>query len=183
MKVIDSVGTKIYIVYPFDQTWFDCNDAIAGFLNEPMLECPQSIGDLIETRAVTEYKCMDSNISGKSLGSVQRSNTDIQVLFDPDSTEQLKFSNSFKDVVEIAVGIMIPGDTLYWFKAIVSGISSAIPLDEAIMQTFTVEIMTEIKECDASNPLSPCATSIGNLSGTEWQLSALLKPACVLCKA
>jgi hypothetical protein len=85
IPVLNSQGTQIYVVSPA-ATYADCTAAIAAIQGGKLIGCPQSLGELSETREVTEYKCLSSNESAKALGSISRGSFEIGLLLDPTDT-------------------------------------------------------------------------------------------------
>ncbi len=158
ITVLNSQGTKIYIVDVPATPWADCPTAITDILAGALVGCPQSLGDLSETRNVTEYKCLSTNESAKALGSISRGSLEIGLLLDPDDTEgQAALRDAFANNEEKIVAIELPNmpsggtnGTIYWFNAGVSGVSTGIAIDEGITYTATVEISSDITTCDAA---------------------------------
>ena len=100
--------------------------------------CPQSIGALEETRTVTEYRCMSSDESAKALGSIQRGNVEIGLLFNPDDNEgQDALRTAWAANSEVTVGIELDNSlgvngTIFVFNGGISGVSTGIVQDEAV---------------------------------------------------
>jgi hypothetical protein len=159
LNIIDSQGTMVYIVDVPTTPWTDCSDAIAAIQAGDLLGCPQSIGDLGESRNVTEYKCLSSDETAKSLGAISRGSMDLGVLLDPDDTSgQDALKTAFKSNTPVMIGIELSdadtsvgpvgaSGTMYWFEGGVSAMTTSIALDEAVTGSFTVEISSEIIEC------------------------------------
>ena len=120
-----------------------------------LVGCPQTIGSIEETRAVTEYKCMSSDESAKALGSISRGNIEIGLLFDPTDTagqDQLKLA--FSANTNVGVGIELPDDagvsgTIFYFEGGISAVSVGIEQDAAVTYTVTIEISSEVTEYEA----------------------------------
>ena len=114
--------------------------------------CPQSIGALEETRGVTEYKCISSNDSVKSLGSISRGNTVIGLLFNPDDiTGQDALQTAFELNTPVGVGIEFPNSagvsgTILYFEGAISAVSTGIEQDSAVTYDVTIEIASAITE-------------------------------------
>ncbi len=167
IPVINSQGTMVYVADVPLIPWADCTEAVAGIQSGSLVGCPQSLGDLAETRAMTEYKCLSSNDSAKALGAISRGSFDIGLLLDPEDTEgQEDLRSAFQTNTAVIIGIELPNadialgevgasGTVYWFEAKVSGVSASIALDAAITYTVTVEISSAITEC----PMVPGAAS------------------------
>ena len=155
IKVLNSQGTRIYVVDVPTTPWADCTVAVSNIKGGDLVGCPQSLGDLSETRTATEYKCLSSNDSVKALGGISRGSLEIGLLLDPDDTKgQKKLRDAFALNTPVIVGIELPdmakggvNGTIYWFIASVSGVSTGIAMDAAISYTVTLEISSAITEC------------------------------------
>ena len=158
IPVLNAQGTTVYVTGVPDPEWADCIEAVAAIQAGDIVGCPQSLGDLSETRTVTEYKCLSNNESAKALGSISRGSLEIGLLLDPDDAEgQYKLKTAFKTNQNVIIGIELPdkpdggtNGTMYWFEAGVSAVSTGITMDEAITYTVTVEISSDITECPAA---------------------------------
>ncbi len=149
--MINSQGTKIYVGQIPTTEWASCGEAMTALKGSSIVECPQSIGDLGETRGSTEYKCLSSNETAKSLGAVSRQPFDVEVLMNPsDMTGQRDLRKAFRNNTPIRIGIEY-GETMLYFNAKVSGVASSIAQDAAIAATFTIEIAGDIHECSTTN--------------------------------
>ena len=163
IKVLDSQGTKVYVldVPATDPLFADCAEAVTAIQGGKLVGCPQSLGDITETRASTEYKCLSSNESAKALGGISRGSLELGLLLDPaDAEGQGALKTAFKDNTKVVVGIELPDNptvaptvggngTIYWFVASVSGVATGIAMDAAITYTVTLEIGSDITECPA----------------------------------
>jgi len=150
IKTINSQGTKLYLVDQPSTPWANCGAAVAALRAGSKIVCPQSLGEINESRAVTEYKCLSSNESSKALGAVSRSSFDVQVILDPeDRLGQFKLQGAFRDNTPLIMGIEYEGVMLY-FNIGVSSIGTSIEQDSAIITKFTIEISSDIKECKTS---------------------------------
>ena len=159
IPVLNSQGTKIYIVDVPSTPWADCTAAVTAIKAGKLVGCPQSIGSIEESRAVTEYKCMSSNETAKALGSITRGNIEIGLLFDPDDTDgQKALKDAWLANSTFVVGIELPdidvtagatgaSGTLFWFSGAISAVSTGIVQDEAISYTVTIEISSNVTEC------------------------------------
>ena len=160
INVINSQGLMMYILDAATAATITGTPAtdIPIILGGDAVGCPQSIGNIEETRAVTEYKCMSSNESAKALGSIERGNIEIGLLFDPtDITGQLALKTAFTDNTIVGVGIELPdrdisvgpngvSGTIFYFEGAISSVSVGIAQDEAVLYTVTVEIASEVVE-------------------------------------
>ena len=163
IKILNSQGTKVYVLpVPTTTPIFDnCADAIGAIQAGKMVGCPQSIGDMSETRTSTEYRCLSSNESAKAMGAISRGNLELGLLLSPDDLEgQGALRTAFKNNEQVVIGIELPNNpsltpevdgngTIYYFVADVSGVSTGIAMDSAITYTVTLEIGSEIKICPA----------------------------------
>ena len=151
ISVLNSQGTMVYII-PDDSGVKTAVEILAG----DAVGCPQSIGNLDETRAVTEYKCISSSDSAKAVGSISRGNLELGLLLDPnDAAGQAALKAAFASGNTCVVGIELPdrlavNGTIYYFDAVISAVSIGIEQDAAITYTVTVEIASAIVEIAAS---------------------------------
>jgi len=151
IKVINSQGIKLYLVAPPATPWSTCGGAIAALKAGKTVMCPQSLGEIAEARAVTEYKCLSSNESAKSLGAVGRASFEVAVLLDPeDKAGQLALRSAFRDNTPLIMGIEYGGAFLY-FNIDVSSMGTTIEQDAAITTKFSIEISSDIHECSTAN--------------------------------
>jgi len=151
IKVINSQGTKIFLVAPPATPWATCGDAISALKAGKVITCPQSLGEITETRQVTEYKCLSSNETAKALGAVSRSSFEIAVLLDvEDRAGQMLLRSNFRDNIPLIMGIEYDGVMLY-FNIGVSGVGTSIEQDSAITTKFSIEISSDIHECSTKN--------------------------------
>lgn len=163
INVVNSQGTIIYVVdMPADlTTWEDCSVAIPLIKAGKQVLCPQSLGNLEQTRSVTEYKCLSSNDSTKVTGSISRGTLDIGMLFDPtDIAGQEAVIGYFDLNTPFIVGIEYPdidttlgttdaSGTIRWFPAAVSREAEIVEMDAAILYEITAEVAGAIRKCDA----------------------------------
>ena len=144
LSKVDSTGTKVRV------------SSDNGVKYEQM-GCLQSIGSLEETRASTSYGCLSSNDSTKSLGGIERSALDLQVLLDTATAtnkgqELLKKAFYDNKPVKIQVELSDTGTTsgtVYEFAGQVSKYSVTVEKDSAVMVDFSVEIVSAITEAAA----------------------------------
>jgi len=158
---LNSQGTRIYVVDKPATDWADCTEAVAAILAGKQVLCPQSLGNLEQTRSVTEYKCLSSNDSAKITGAISRGSLDIGMLFDPlDAAGQASFWQLFADNDEFVIGIEYPdrddtvgitdmSGTIRWFDAIISREAEVIEMDAAIIYEITAEVASNINKCPA----------------------------------
>ena len=164
IKVVNSQGTQVVII-PTGTDISDCDKLATAYTAGKNVGCLQSLGSLAETRASTEYKCLSSNESVKALGGISRGSLDIGLLLNPDSVDgQKELATAFKDNKPVIVAIELPNKpastaggtvttpghgTIYYFNAVVSGVSTDIAMDSAITYTATLDISSAINECPA----------------------------------
>ena len=168
INYLNSQGTKLFILDT------DQKDALTGVSTNDipliidgtgtssyLVGCPQSIGSIEETRAVTEYKCMSTTDSAKALGSISRGNIEIGLLFDPEDVlgqDQLKAAFQAND--QIGIGVELPdrdsssgttsmSGTIFYFEGGISAVSVGIEQDAAVTYTVTIEIGSDVTEFDA----------------------------------
>lgn len=161
--IVNSQGTIIYVLdEPADLTaWEDCSVAIAAIKAGKQVLCPQSLGNLEQTRSVTEYKCLSSNDSAKITGAISRGSLDIGMLFDPTDAEgQEAVTAYFENNIQFIVGIEYPdldttlgetgvSGTIRWFKSSVSREAEIVEMDAAILYEITAEVAGNINKCAA----------------------------------
>lgn len=158
INLINSQGTKTYIVDVPSSAWTDCTAAVAAIQGGDEIGCPQSIGALEETRGVTEYKCLNTDETAKALGTISRGNIEISLLFDPDDTAgQAALKAAWQANKFFIIGIELSNKptagtngTVFWFEGGISGVSTGIVADEAVTYTVTIEVSSAITECAAA---------------------------------
>lgn len=151
MTSIQVQGTKTYIVAPVPGTdYTDCTAAITGIQAGAECLCPQSLGDLARSRAVTEYSCISSNDSSKSTGKLTYGDFSIELLFDPaDVAGQKELFDAMEDNTPIIIAMESPnadisvGDTgasgdIVWTEALVSGDTMSFPVDGLVGYNVTL---------------------------------------------
>ena len=153
ISVLNSQGTKVYILEATSGT-----KTVAEIQAGDLVGCPQTIGNIEETRAVTEYKCMSSNDSAKAVGSIQRGNLEIGLLLDPaDVAGQAALKSAFASALTCVIGVELPdlgggstNGTIFYFDGIVSAVSIGIEQDAAVTYTVTVEVASIVSELAAA---------------------------------
>ncbi len=154
---VNSQGVKIYVI-PAGTDVSDCTAVATAVAAGKLIGCPQSLGALEETRAVTEYKCLSSNETAKALGAISRGSLSIGLLLDPaDITGQAALAAAFADNENVIIAIELAdagsgqtNGTTYVFTAGVSGVSTAIEMDAAIKYDVTLEIASAMTVCAAA---------------------------------
>lgn len=149
IPVINAQGMAAYVVSPgLGAT----TPTVALILAGDQIGCPQSFGNIEETRAVKEYGCMSSDETVKVLGSIKRGNLQIGLLFDPaDVAGQAALKAAFAANTEVTIGVELPNrlavsGTIFAFNAVISSVSVGIVMDEAVTYDVTVEIASSITE-------------------------------------
>ena len=151
IALVNAQGSQVYIIEDSSGT-----KTVAEIQAGALVGCPQSLGTIDETRSVQEYKCLSSNDSAKSVGSVSRGNLEIGLLFDPeDVTGQAALKSAFASGNTCVVGIELPNTggvngTIFYFDAVISGVSLGIEADAAVTYTATVEIASSVIELPAA---------------------------------
>lgn len=148
INVTDSQLTKVYLV-PVGTAVATAANCVSAIATAKELISIQSFGEIGSSRAVTEYKCIDTTDTTKSLGSFTLGNIAVQFLFDASDTKGQK---ELRDIYPLGTRkIMIvkyndqitptTGNPTYkTFTAACSAENNAIAIDTAILQNYTVEI-------------------------------------------
>ena len=149
MKVTEVQGTKLHLV----ATTVDVSDAAAiatAIAGAETLACIQEIGDIsLGTKAVTEYSCISSDSSFKSLGSVTLGNISPSLLFDAADTAgqndlQDMWDNNTRRILIVELDDQITTNPTYiTFEAAISAPSLGIAKDSAVMYNPTIEICSK----------------------------------------
>ena len=151
ISILNSQGTQVWVLEA-DSGVKTATEIQLGAL----VGCPQSIGNIEETRTATEYKCLSSNESAKAVGSISRGTIEIGLLLDiDDATGQAALKSAFASALTCVIGIELPdtggtSGTIFYFDALVSAVSIGIEQDAAITYTVTAEIASEISELAAT---------------------------------
>ena len=150
MTTINVQGTKTFILDVPAAAFADCTEAITAIQGGAEALCPQSLGDLARTRAVTEYSCISSNDSSKSTGKLSYGDFTIELLFDPaDAAGQTALFDAMEANTPIIIGMESPnadvsvGSTgasgdIVWTEALVSGDTMAFPVDGLVGYSVTL---------------------------------------------
>ena len=149
MALKDSQLTKVYLV---DTTTTltavsDIETAIAG---ATPLTCFQTFGDLVETRASQTYKCIDSNSSQKSIGSIDLGALPIEFLFDGQNSDgqamlRTMFANNTRKRMIVQLNDepttgASPHPTYIDFEVANASSGISIALDQAVVYKTNIEI-------------------------------------------
>ena len=158
IKYTNSQGVQIYVI-PTTEDVSDCTKVATAVAAGSLVGCPQSLGAMEETRAVTEYKCLSSNETAKALGAISRGSLSIGLLLDPaDATGQKALADAFAANENVIIAIELAdavtpttgNGTTYVFTAGVSAVSIGIEMDAAIKYDVTLEIASSITMCPAT---------------------------------
>lgn len=154
IPITESQNSKVYFV-GVDTVLTTSADIETALGSAKAVGCLQSAIDTTISRAVNEYKCLSSDESAKSLGSISLPNFSMELLFDADNTEgQKELRDMFTDntrrqiVIELTDGeapyATIASGEAYpstiTFEVAVSGLGESITMDSAVMQMATVEV-------------------------------------------
>ncbi len=151
MKATNVQGTKVYVLSPVPKPAFaDCAAASAAIMAGDEAMCPQSLGELTRTRAVTEYSCISSSDSVKSTGKMSYGDFTMELLFDGEDTAgQKALLDAFEANTPVIIGLVADdadisaGSTgavgsLVWTECLVSGDGIAYPVDGLMQYNLTV---------------------------------------------
>lgn len=154
IPVTNAQGTKVYFV----ATGTDVSTSAAietALSSAKQVGCLQSDIDTTITRAVQEYKCLSSDESTKSFGSISLPNFPVNLLFDADNAGGQKEIRDMFNNIERRIMIieLTDGDAPYatieageaypttiTFEVGVSGMGEAMAMDTAVMQNATIEM-------------------------------------------
>ena len=161
MKDINVQNTQTYILDVPATPWADCTAAVTAILAGKKIGCTQALGDLVRTRAITEYSCIDSNSSSKAAGVISYSDFDIEMLFDPEDTAgQGALLTAFNDNkpiifayespdIDTSVGTTGASGTIVWTNAVLSGDAISYSKDGKVGYKVTVSPYGGFSICKA----------------------------------
>lgn len=157
IPITESQNTKVYFVG--QDVDLSTSAAIETALSSAKtVGCLQSNIDTTVSRAVQEYKCLSSDESAKSLGSISLPNFPMELLFDADNIDgQAELRDMFDNnnrrqiVIELTDGdapySTIASTEAYpstiTFEVAVSGLGESITMDSAVMQMATIEVCSK----------------------------------------
>jgi hypothetical protein len=153
INIINSQGLLLKVATAVTGT-----PVVADFSAAKIVGCPQSLGTIEQSRAVTEYQCMSSDDSIKSLGSITRGNLSLSLLFDPsDTAGQADLKAAFAANTTFLFGVELPNadtsvgstgasGTTFAFIGAISAVSIGIEKDAAVMYDLTIEIASAVTE-------------------------------------
>lgn len=159
MAITNSALTQAYLV-PTTAVVATVSNIETAITTATKLTCFQSFGDLVETRSVQEYKCIDSNGAQKSLGSISLGNISVEFLFDAtDVTGQDELRTMFEANTRKLMVVQLndeptagasPHPTYLVFEVGVSSSGIAIALDAAVVYKTTIELCSRIVRHNAA---------------------------------
>ena len=150
MTSVNVQGTKTFILDVPVTAFADCTEAITAIRLGDEALCPQSLGDLARSRAVTEYSCISSNDSTKATGKMTYGDFTIELLFDPlDAAGQLALFTAMEennpiiiamesDNADVSTGPTDASGDIVWTEALVSGDTLAYPVDGLVGYSVTL---------------------------------------------
>ncbi len=121
-----------------------------------IVECPQLIGDLEETREDTEYGCISTDEVYIALGKITRAPFTMQTLYKPEGIDgQEELNDSFYNIInkeviielsdaDTTVGDVGASGTLITFDVKVKGRKLGLPVNGAVTTDYTCKISGEI---------------------------------------
>ncbi|WP_418186733.1 hypothetical protein [Aliarcobacter lanthieri] len=150
LNVTNVQGTKFYLV-PTNTDLEDAEKVAIAIATAKQLGCVQTFGQISQSKSVQEYKCMSSNASTKSIGSVSLGNQEISMLFDATSTGGQQELNSMwtnderrtliielKDQVTPTTG----NPTYIMYEIELSGLNISLEADAAVLFSVVAEMVS-----------------------------------------
>lgn len=152
MTVTESQGTKAHLV-AVGTSVVDAAAIATAIAGGKTINCLLDLGDVsLGSKNVTEYTCMSSDESFKSLGSISLANITPQLLYDAaDAAGQADLKdmwvNNTRRIMIIELNDQITpttgNPTYITFEAAVSQPTVGIAKDNAVMYNPTIEICTK----------------------------------------
>ena len=145
ISIVNSQGTKAYLVAEGTALASVANVETAIASAETIL-CIQSFGDVSSSRSVQEYKCLSSDETVKSLGSLSLGNIALELLFNAgDTAGQAELRSMYADNSkrEMIIELNDEGAANPSYLVFTVGIASeaiSIAKDAAVLYKNTVEI-------------------------------------------
>ena len=155
LSVTNTQGTKTYLVGTAVAT-SNITEILAAIAGGKTIDCLQTIGDIGSSRSVTEYTCIDSDESAKSLGAITLPSFDTELLFDALDTDGQQDLKAMYDTNTKRQMILELNDnagtspTYIVFQVAISSELIGIEKDAAVMYKTTIEI--------CSKPITTIAT-------------------------
>ena len=150
MTTTDVQGTTTWILDVPGTAYASCAIATPAILLGAEALCPQSLGDLARTRAITEYSCISSNDSTKAAGKISYGDFAIELLYAPDDVAgQTELFDAMEantpiiiameaDNADVSVGPTDAAGTMVWTEAYVSGDTIGYPVDGKMLYNVTL---------------------------------------------
>ena len=156
IPVTEAQGTKGYLVATSVAT-SNATEIAAAILGGKEINCMQDVGDIITSRSVTEYKCISSDESAKSMGSISLPNINMDLLFDAaDALGQADFRDMYQNNTRrkmiLAFSDVGAGTTPTFidFEIALSSDGLGITIDNAVMYKTVIEITSIPKVTNAA---------------------------------
>ena len=161
MKFTNVQGTKVYILPVPATSYADCTAASTAIMAGDEALCPQSLGELTRTRAITEYSCISNNSSVKAAGKISYGDFSMELLYDQADTKgQQALLDAFEnntpiilalvaDDADVTVGPKGAQGSLVWTEATVSGDGIAFPNDGLMGYNVTIAPYGGYNRCPA----------------------------------
>lgn len=159
MALTNSALTQVYLV-PTTTATSTVTEIETAISTAKKLLCFQTFGDLMETRNVQEYKCIDSNNIQKSFGSLSLGNVAVEFLFNAtDTAGQKELRTMFGDMSRRTMIIQLndepatgasPHPTYMTVEVGVSSSGITIAIDAAVIYKTTIELCSTITRFDAA---------------------------------
>ncbi len=157
LSVTDVQGTKLYLAATTVATG-TVTEIEAAILAGTQIGCLQAIGDITETKTVTEYTCISSDESTKSIGSKSLGNQELSTLFNALDTEgqselRTMFAGNERRKLIIELTDMPSGGTnptYIVYEIFISVQTHTLQKDNAVMYNATVEISSSPIVTDAA---------------------------------
>lgn len=145
ISVVNSQGTKAYLVAE-GTTLATVANVETAISSADAILCIQSFGDVSTSRSVQEYKCLSSDETTKSFGSLSLGNISLELLFNAkDTAGQAELRSMYTDNTkrEMIIELNDEGTTNPSYIVFTVGISNeavSIAKDAAVIYKNTVEI-------------------------------------------
>lgn len=151
ITVVESQNTKVYLVATTVAT-STVAEIETAITTAKQIGCLQSLGDIVTSRNVQEYKCLTSDESAKSLGSISLPSLDIELLFNAlDTAGQAELRTMYSANTRRKMIIQLNDEptgtvtnpTYIVFEVGLSSEGEAIAIDNAVMYKATIEICSK----------------------------------------
>ncbi|MFZ9660173.1 MAG: hypothetical protein ACO29X_06470 [Arcobacteraceae bacterium] len=145
ITVVNSQGTKAYLVAE-GTTLATVANVETAIASADAILCIQTFGDISSSRSVQEYKCLSSDETAKSIGSISLGNISLELLFNSaDSAGQAELRSMYADNTkrEMIIELNDEGTTspsYVVFTVAVASEAVSIAKDAAVLYKNTIEI-------------------------------------------